>query len=446
MNFFFAIFLLFVVAQVGEQLPGTEIGDVAPNSTLAKTGFRSGDKITKINGQPVTLWSEVREVIETNAGHAVQFEVARGADHLALTATPELADNDSILSVKRKVGHIEGLSLESLAPVVGVRDPQGPAAAAGVQTLDQIVSINGTEVHFFRELESQLKAALATDKAITIEVRHLSEDDTNPASRTVTLKGPNSFKGSALEALGLESSELYLSKITKDSPAEKAGFLAGDRVMSLNGTPLREWKDVIDVVSSFKAGQSPLHFDVIRNGKVLTLEVAPKLTKLMSARGQEDQRYAIGVYPAYIMTAAAPTLYRVKNPIQALGVGFRRSLEMSQMVIMGLVRLVQNQVSARNIGGVISIGRFASQSFEMGLVAFLKMMALISVNLFLLNLLPVPILDGGHLVFFTIEAIKGAPLGLRKMELAQQVGLIFLISLMVFAMFNDISNLIRPPW
>jgi regulator of sigma E protease len=146
------------------------------------------------------------------------------------------------------------------------------------------------------------------------------------------------------------------------------------------------------------------------------------------------------------MTAAAPTLYRVKNPIQALGVGFRRSLEMSQMVIMGLVRLVQNQVSARNIGGVISIGRFASQSFEMGLVAFLKMMALISVNLFLLNLLPVPILDGGHLVFFTIEAIKGAPLGLRKMELAQQVGLIFLISLMVFAMFNDISNLIRPPW
>ncbi len=447
MNFIFAIFLLFIIALVGEQMPGTEIGDVALRSPIGQLGFRSGDKIASVDGHPVVLWSEVREIVEANAGRELKFDVLRGSDHVALVATPELADNESILSTKKKVGHIDGLSLESLAPVIGVRDPKGVAGSAGIETLDQIVSINGIEVHYFRELDPQLAAAIAKDRTLTLQVRHLSEEDSNPPTRTVTLQAPTAAnKGSALEALGLESSELYLSKITKDSPAQKAGFIAGDRMTALNGVPLHEWKQVIDVVSTFKAGQPPLQFEVLRKGEPLKLTVVPQLTKLMTAKGQEDQRFAIGVYPAYIVTAASPLLYRAKSPLQALSLGFRHAVEMSQMVVMGLVRLVQNQVSARNIGGVISIGRFASQSFEMGLVAFLKMMALISINLFLLNLLPVPVLDGGHLVFFTIEAIKGAPLGLRKMEVAQQVGLVFLISLMVFAMFNDISNLIRPPW
>ena len=94
----------------------------------------------------------------------------------------------------------------------------------------------------------------------------------------------------------------------------------------------------------------------------------------------------------------------------------------------------------KNIGGVITIGRVANKSFEAGISSFLKIMAIISVNLFLLNLLPIPVLDGGHLVFYTIEAVKGSPLSLKKMEMAQTVGLVMLLSLMAFALFNDINN------
>ena len=113
---------------------------------------------------------------------------------------------------------------------------------------------------------------------------------------------------------------------------------------------------------------------------------------------------------------------------------------------MSIVRLVQGEVSAKNIGGIITIGRVASRSFEIGASAFLKTMALISLNLFLLNLLPVPVLDGGHLLFFTIEGLKGTPISLKKLEIAQQVGLTILMVLMAFAFFNDITNFFSSRW
>ena len=110
------------------------------------------------------------------------------------------------------------------------------------------------------------------------------------------------------------------------------------------------------------------------------------------------------------------------------------------------MRLIQGEVSAKNLGGVITIGRVASHSFAAGMSTFLRMMGLISINLFLLNLLPIPILDGGHLVFYTIEALRGAPLSMRKMEIAQQVGLMLLMFLMAFAFFNDLTNLFSSRW
>jgi regulator of sigma E protease len=110
------------------------------------------------------------------------------------------------------------------------------------------------------------------------------------------------------------------------------------------------------------------------------------------------------------------------------------------MMIMSFVRLIENKISPKNIGGVLSIGQAASETFKLGIDKFLQMMAFISVNLFILNLLPIPVLDGGHLVFYVVEAIKGSPMSLKKMEMAQQVGLVLLMSLMVFALFNDITR------
>ena len=143
---------------------------------------------------------------------------------------------------------------------------------------------------------------------------------------------------------------------------------------------------------------------------------------------------------------AEPVLYRISNPVQMLVHGVNETVRWSEFVVMSLVRLVQGDVSPKNIGGIITIGRVAAHSFAAGLSTFLHTMAIISINLFLLNLLPIPILDGGHLVFYTYEALRGAPMSMRKMELAQQVGLMLLMILMVFAFYNDITNLITSRW
>lgn len=450
MNFFFAVLLMFGVAMIGEHVPGGEIGDIDSQTAAAKAGFQSGDFIQKMNGQDVVLWADIRDRIEASGGQEIQFSVRRGSDPapIEIKATPQMVDNDSVLSATSRVGRIEGLVTESLSTVVGVRNPKSLAGVAGFKNLDRILSINGVDVHYFRDLERILALDTLTktgESKFVFKVQ--SAEDEGPVREIIINDTENLSIGktSVLEQLGLESSELYLVKIKKDSPAAKAGFQAGDRVVMLGNKLIEKWKDVIDQVSGFKDG-TPLVFQVRRDGELKDLIVSPEMTVVMNGQGKEEKRFAIGVVPAYIMTGATPIFYQVHNPLKALMVGVKKSIDLSEMVVMGLVRLVQNQVSAKNIGGMISIGRFASQSFEMGLTAFVKMMALISINLFLLNLLPVPILDGGHLVFFTIEAIKGAPLGLKKMEIAQQVGLILLMSLMAFAFFNDISNLIRPPW
>ncbi len=112
------------------------------------------------------------------------------------------------------------------------------------------------------------------------------------------------------------------------------------------------------------------------------------------------------------------------------------------MTVLSFVRLIQNQISPKNIGGIFSIAQAANETFKMGLSAFLQMMGLISINLFILNLLPIPVLDGGHIVFYCIEAIKGSPLSLNKVEIAHKVGMLLLFSLMIFALFNDFKRML----
>ena len=172
----------------------------------------------------------------------------------------------------------------------------------------------------------------------------------------------------------------------------------------------------------------------------MPVTVTPQMTKLMSPQGKEVERFTIGIYSAAAVTTGPQFTMQTLNPFKAIYYGAYQSVRWTGLTLMSFVRLIENKVSVRNVGGVITIGRVASQSFEMGFAAFLKIMGIISINLFILNLLPIPVLDGGHLLFFTIEAMKGAPISLRKMEIAQTVGMVLLMSLMLFALFNDVNN------
>ncbi|MEZ4870878.1 MAG: RIP metalloprotease RseP [Bdellovibrionales bacterium] len=224
------------------------------------------------------------------------------------------------------------------------------------------------------------------------------------------------------------------------SPAYKAGLREGDRIVKIDATDVNGWEDVLKTVGGYKKEDQKLDFEIIREGERIPITVSPQMTKLMNAQGQEEERFTIGIYSAGAVVASPEFVMQTWNPIKAIGYGIHQSVRWTGLTLISFVRLIENKVSVKNVGGVITIGRVASQSFEMGLAAFLKIMGIISINLFILNLLPIPVLDGGHLVFFTIEALKGAPLSLRKMEIAQTVGMVLLMGLMLFALFNYVNN------
>jgi regulator of sigma E protease len=445
MNLFFAIFLFMVIARVGEEFPAPLTGDIAENTLAYKSGFRSGDKILKVDDKPVESWLDVQKAVETSPGKPVKFELqhAGHAETSAVTALPELGENENIFSLDKQVGHIDGLTDESTAAVLGVKSGS-IAEKAGLQSLDYVVSIDDKPVNSFTDMDAKIKTAIAAQTPnLKLKVRNIEADDKPENHHVVTLP----LEGATSTAtLGIDNSELFIAKIKPGSPAAMAGLQAKDHIERVAGKEVHTWNDVLNTVKAYTENNPAIEFVTSRAGVMKKSEIKPELSTLMTPKGQEEKRYTIGIVSGAVRMGPDPVLVQVKDPVKIVVIAFKHTWDLSGMMVMSLVRLAQGQVSAKNISGIITIGRVASRSFEIGLSAFLKTMALISINLFMLNLLPVPVLDGGHLLFFSIEALKGTPISLKKLEIAQQVGLTLLMMLMAFAFFNDITNLFTSRW
>ncbi len=443
MNFFFAILVFFVVALIGEDAKIPVLGDVTKDSPAYTAGFRSGDQILTINQTPITTWEDVQNALSMKESHDLHLDVEvkrEGSGESATISTiakPE--PNPNVLSSFDYLATVEGISPYSKGTTVGVLD-SSPLKALGLRTGDTLVSINGRKVSYWRQLEDTLRG-LNANEPLVIDVLGQREEDKETKSITLTLASSEAISSYSLATLGLESSDLYLSRVIEGSPAKAAGLRAGDRLVKINNIVLSRWEDVLNNIKSFD-GKKPVALTILRDGKIAELEITPKMTTQMTASGAEEKRYTIGISP--IPNIAAPEIMTLRSSgaVDALIRGTEKTWDVTVMTVMSFVRLFQAKISPKNIGGVISIGQAASETFKIGITQFLQMMAIISVNLFILNLLPVPVLDGGHLVFYIIEVVKGAPLSMRKMEVAQQVGLAILMSLMIFALFNDFTRLL----
>lgn len=436
MNFFFAIFIFLVISLIGEDVRAPKVGDIAEQSPAYELGFRSGDKVIAVNNSSVSTWDQFQHQLNISSNQNVHIKVQReNADLEAdITATPTLFPNPNILSVDSMIGSIEGLTHQAKASIVGIRY-NSPAYKAGLRTGDHIVKIQNRDIKYFREIDNILLPFQGQPIEVTVE-RYPDLGSRDFETHNFTIAG-QTFASKAV--LGFESSDLYLSKVYEKTPAAIAGLQAGDKILNVSGTTPNNWEDVLNTVKAYN-GEGDLVFQVERTGENLTIALKPEMTTRMTQQGQEEKRFTVGILPW--VTSALPELTRLETD-GAFGPvvrGYQRTIEVTQMTIMSFLKLIQAQISPKNIGGVISIGQAAKETFQMGIIQFLTMMAIISVNLFILNLLPIPVLDGGHLLFYTIEAIKGAPLSMRKMEIAQQFGLAVLMSLMVFALFNDFAR------
>lgn len=442
MNFFFAILVFFVVALLGETAKTPVVGDIAEQSQAYQAGFRSGDRILSVSNEPIKTWEQLQKSLSLSemTDRRLDFKVKReGTDEqVAISANAKAEPNPNVLSQFDYVATVEGLSPYSAGTTLGV-PKSSPLYALGLRTGDTISKINGTPVSYWRELDTVLSQQNSAE-ALTLDVMGTREGDAEPKAITVTLAPQKNMKTFSVASLGVESSELYINQVIKGSPAEAAGLHSKDRLYSIGDKVLQKWEDVIENIKSFD-GENAVALAVIRDGEKINLNITPKMTTQMLPTGTEEKRYTIGISPIANLSAPELMVLKASGPMEALARGTEKTWDVSVMTVMSFVRLFQAKISPKNIGGVISIGQAASETFKIGISQFLQMMAIISVNLFVLNLLPIPVLDGGHLVFYAIEVIKGAPLSLKKMQMAQQVGMALLMSLMIFALFNDFTRI-----
>ncbi len=450
-NFLWAIVVFMAMMAIGEPQISTKFGRVLADSPAQKAGFVAGDRIVSIDGAPVTKFEELALVLNEKPDQNVVVGVDRAGAVSNINYQTQSEDGFSIYGESRKVGMIEGLVPNARMTKVAVSNPESIAAKAGIKNSDEIVAINGVKASTFEALESAYRSIpvdMLSKKPITVELE-LSRNSKESYKTTLTGK----YSGSLAEDFGLHSSELFVEQTMPDSPAAKAGVMKGDRIVSVNGFNVRSFFELrLKIQSAGEAIQkgkdetianapSTLQIVVERAGKNVSLDIAPQVSTERDPMMKKMKQYTVGVAPIPSMMEPDTVVVQVLNPFKLLYLGTERMLDFTAKNFISIGKMIQGQVSVKSLGGPILIGKLAGDSITRGLIDFLKMMAILSIGLGVLNILPIPVLDGGHIVLLGLETIRGKALSLKQMEIAQQVGLVFILGIMLIVMKNDISRL-----
>ena len=313
-------------------------------------------------------------------------------------------------------------------PVVGSPEKESPAAGAGLLAGDRIQAVDGRQIERWDEFETALRSSGGRSLALTV----LRDGRTSAVRLEPRAQKTRDVFGQEIEIWDLGLRPLVSTRIGQVVPsqvAQQAGIRGGDRIVAVNGNPVGEWDQLAKIIH--RSPGTSLSLTIERDGQRQDVQVVPRATKQQGAAGEEEIGL-IGIGPA------PETQMRRLNPAAAAWAGVTKTVDLTVLVVTGFVKLIQAKISPSTIGGPILIAQLAGEVAQRGIVELLSFTALLSINLAILNLLPIPILDGGHLLFSFIEWLRGKPVSLRKREIAQQVGMVLLVGLMVFAFYNDI--------
>ncbi len=325
-----------------------------------------------------------------------------------------------------------GIGVPGVEPVIGYIEPGSSAEAVGLQRGDRIARINGRKVRSWGEHRYYLLNQVEAGKTLTFAI-------VTPTGQNKTVSIESSrLQSGQLNPLILEEQIGVLPRLAPivgtliaGEVADASGIKLNDRFMTIDGVAINGWRDVVKIISS--RPEQATRVSVLRNGSLKTIVVVPKaIHSLDSIVGR------IGVGPANHV-----------NVVVRLGAGeaINRAVEatwlLSKLTVGMIVQMVQGKESTKSIGGPLSIAKYAGASAQYGFTAFLTFLAILSISLGILNLLPIPVLDGGHLVYFIIEAIKGGPVSEAFMYRSQQLGFAVLAVLISFALYNDVLNIFK---
>ena len=325
-----------------------------------------------------------------------------------------------------------GIGVPGVEPVIGYIEPGSSAEVVGLQRGDRIARINGRNVRSWGEHRYYLLNQVEAGETLTFAVVTRAGQN-----KTVSIES-SELQSGRLNPLVLEEQIGILPRLAPivgtliaGEVADAAGIKVNDQFMTIDGIAIDGWRDVVKTISS--RPDQTIRLSILRNGALKTIVVVPKaIHSLDSVVGR------IGIGPANHV-----------NVVVRLGAGeaITRAVEatwlLSKLTVGMIVQMVQGKESTKNIGGPLSIAKYAGASAEYGFTAFLTFLAILSISLGILNLLPIPVLDGGHLVYFIIEGIKGGPVSEAFMYRSQQLGFAVLAVLISFALYNDVHNIFK---
>jgi regulator of sigma E protease len=442
MNLMFPILLYFVVFMGDDALTPASIGTVFPDRP-ADGKLLAGDVVTHIDDEPVRSFYDLSRRVEQSPGQPLHFKMRRGDQLLDTVITPAHSARERPLERSEEVGRV-GVMPHHPRGVIGVMSSKSAASSARLRTFDVVIAAAGRPVRRFIDLEpalernskSLLPVTYLRPVGVELALGGLIDLDVYEP-RLTTLTPEPARTGSVMERSGIESADLYVSDVTQGSPEFQAGLRPGDRLVSLDGRPIRLWATFLEDLKAERGKHHQITW--LRGTDALSGSFTLAHQHGVTAEGQVYDRYVVGIRNWVPARVDAP----VENPAPisyAVREAFRATADVVQLTLFSVVRLFQGRLTMKSIGGPLTVFEVAGTAAQQGTLNYLTLMAFISINLGLINLLPVPLLDGGHLMFFLVEAIVRRPISSRVREYAHIAGLAFLIGIMVLAFKNDIER------
>lgn len=396
MNFVLTFMLMPLVFMIGIQVPvfldqEPLVCWVAENSPAERAGLKKGDRIVRVNGESVKNWKMVNALTQSQLGKDLTIGVER---------------NDSILK-KTVAAHSDGLPIEGIGvfhrmdPRIGGIISGSPASAAGLQPGDCIRKINGMDVTHWVQMSEIIRTFPGEDIAFRIE---------RDGSELLVHAKPDAL----------------IEEVEANSPAGRAGLKPGDKILTINSTDVSQWKQPL--LNNRFTENDELLFEISRDSENRTVALTVRDNPDIGIRVGGK----IGIVPS------EDTILKQYGIVSSLIEGFKQAIEMTGLTLWALGKLFTLQISLKTLGGPIMIAKMTGTAAKTGVSSLLIFTAFLSLNLGIINLLPIPILDGGHLFFFLVEFIMRRPLNMKKMEIAQKIGFAILILLLITVTYNDI--------
>ncbi|MGV1757688.1 RIP metalloprotease RseP [Rhizobium sp. A22-96] len=430
-NFILAIAIFAVLFSIyGRTAADPVVAMVTRDGAAAEAGIEPGDRLVAIDGVKITTFDEVQRYVGLRPSRTIVLSVERDGQKRDFKIIPKLVEDTDQFGNKMEMGRI-GIAL--VDPLVTAIEPAGPAAKAGILAGDRLVAIDGNNVATYYDIGRYVSDRPGKSIVLTVQRNGQMRDFPVVPERLTDTDASGNKKD--VGSIGIAPIDPLVGSIAPDSPAEAAGLELGDRILSVDGRAIGS----IGEVQRYAAAHAdkPVTLSVERNGQTRDLSVTPKKSEEADAFGTQAEIATIGITDGQ---KPIKLRYEAYGPLQAVGEGVKQTGSIISGTFEYIANVIGGYMKADQLGGPIRVAQLSGQMATLGFAAVLQFAAILSVSIGLLNLMPVPVLDGGHLMFYAIEAVRGKPLGARAQDIAFRIGFAMVLSLMVFATWNDISS------